>query len=75
MVVVVVALRAVLPMTLPIVVLVGATGALVYAGAVIGFALGPLERAAYVSQLRAAARWRQRPAISVPAKAAVREVA
>jgi O-antigen/teichoic acid export membrane protein len=75
MILVVMALRSVLPMTLPTVLLAAAAGALCYAAVFVSFAVGRVERAHYLAQMRAAARWRQRPQpVPPPADAAATEV-
>ena len=60
LIVVVAALRAILPMTVATIILSAVAGALVYAAVFVMFAVGSIERARYLEQLRAAARWRQR---------------
>jgi hypothetical protein len=59
MIAVVSGLRTVLPMSLPVVVLTAATGALCYAAVFITFAVGRTERAEYLARIRAATRWRE----------------
>ena len=74
MILVVMALRAVLPMTIPTVMLAAAAGALCYAAVFLGFAVGPIERAHYLAHLRAAARWRQPRPMPRPAETGATEV-
>ncbi len=59
MIVVVMTLRAVLPMSLPVVVLTAAAGALCYAAVFVAFAVGRAERENYLAKIRAATKWRQ----------------
>ena len=66
MIVVTLALRSALPMTLVTVMLGAAIGALCYAAVFIAFAVGPDERASYLAKLRAATKWRQPLAARAP---------
>jgi O-antigen/teichoic acid export membrane protein len=56
---VVTALRLVLPMTVATIMLSAVCGAVCYAAVFGIFAVGPMERARYLEQLRTATRWRQ----------------